>query len=174
MNRFCAIFTLVAIVFAPVAARATVTAKDIQVAARVLGFITTPVTGTVKLGIVYDPANAASMADERALLGILGSGLTIGNVTLVPEPVQLAKVGSADTDVLFLTGGLGASAAPVGAAAAARKEMCITTDIAAVQAGDCAVDVQADPTVQITVNKSVADSSGLSFGTDFLLMITEI
>jgi hypothetical protein len=159
---------------APAAAGAAVTATDIQVAARVLGFTATPMSGTVKLGIVYDPANASSAADEAALLGILGSGLTVGSVTLVPMAVPIASVGSTAANVLFLTSGLGAGAAPAGAAAAAKKIICITTDAAANAAGDCAVAVQSAPAVKITVNKSAAAASGISFGAAFMMMITEI
>jgi len=163
-----------ALTLAPGMAAAAVTARDIQVAARVLGFADSPLTGTVRLGIVYDPANAGSAADETALAGILGSGLTVGAVTLVPVPVPIAKVGGAAADVLFLTSGLGAGAAPVAAAAAAKKIMCITTDAAANAAGSCAVAVQSDPSVKITVNKAAAAASSVSFGTAFMLMITEI
>lgn len=158
----------------PVTAKAAVTAKDIQVAARVLGFTTTPLTGNVKLGIVYDPANAGSAADEQALLGILGSGLAIGSVTLIPVPITIDKLGSTPADVLFLTAGLGAGAAKVGAQANSAKTLCITTDLAATQAGNCAVSVQTTPTVQITVNKAAAAASGISFASTFMLMITEI
>lgn len=162
------------VLFAAGPARAAVTAKDIQVAARVLGFTTTPVTGTVKLGIVYDPGNAASAADETALAGILGSGLSVGAVTLVPVPVPIGSVASSSADVMFLTAGLGAGASAAGNAAAAKKIICITTDAAANAAGSCAVAVQSDPSVKITVNKAAAAASGVSFGTAFMLMITEI
>ncbi len=165
---------MAAFLLAPLPALAAVTATDVQVAARVLGFTTTPVTGMVKLGIVYDPANPASAADEAALAGILGSGLTVGAVTLVPVPVPVASLAGANADVLFLTSGLGAEAGQVGSAAAARKIMCITTDAAANAAGDCAVAVQSDPAVKITVNKAAAAASGVSFGTAFMMMITEI
>jgi hypothetical protein len=174
VQRISALVVSAWVLLAPAAAGAAVTATDIQVAARVLGFTTTPVTGTVKLGIVYDPANAASAADEAALLGILGSGLTVGAVTLVPVAVPIASVGSAAADVLFLTSGLGTGAAPAGAAAAAKKIICITTDAAANVAGDCAVAVQSDPAVKITVNKAAAAASGVSFGAAFMMMITEI
>src|ERR1700757_723838 len=94
------LIVLAAIVI-PGASQAQVTAKDVQVAARVLNFTTTPFTGTVKLGIVYDPAIAASAADEQTLAGILGSGLAVGGVTLVPVPVPIAKLASTPVDVLF-------------------------------------------------------------------------
>ncbi len=155
-------------------AQAATTAKDIQVAARVLGFTATPLTGTVKLGIVFDPANAASAAEEQTLLRILGGGLTVGPVTLVPVPVPIASVGSVGADMLFLTSGLGSAAAAVQQAAVAKKIMCVTTDTAYNAAGACAVAVQSDPNVKIIVNKAAADASGVAFGTAFMLMITEI
>lgn len=158
----------------PQAGRAQVTAKDIQVAARVLNFTATPFTGTVKLGIVYDPSIAASAADEAALTGLLGSGLAVGSVTLVPVPVPIGKLASTPVDVLFLTSGLGAAASAVGAQAASAKTLCITTDQAATQAGNCAVSVASDPKVQITVNKAAAAASNVSFASAFLMMVTEI
>jgi hypothetical protein len=159
---------------APTASHAAITAKDIQVAGRVLGFTTTPLTGNVKVGIVYDPANAGSMADEQALVGILGSGLAIGTINLIPVPVTIGNIAATPTDIIFLTTGLGANAAKAGAQAAAEKIICITTDLAATQGGYCAVSVQTDPKVQITVNKATATASGISFAAAFMLMITEI
>jgi hypothetical protein len=161
-------------IFIPVASHAQVTAKDIQVAARVLNFTATPFTGTVKLGIVYDPAVAASAADEQALTGLLGSGLTVGSINLVPVPVPIAKLASTPVDVLFLTSGLGTAGAAVATQAASAKTLCITTDLSATQAGNCAVSVQSDPKVQITVNKAAASASGVSFASAFLMMVTEI
>jgi hypothetical protein len=155
-------------------AQAAVTAKDVQVAGRVLAFTATPLSGDVRLGIVYDPGNAVSVADERALLGILGKGLPVGAVRLIPVPIPLGQLANTPADVLFLTAGLGASAAPVRTAADAQQIMCITTDLAATQAGDCAVAVQSDPKVEITVNKAAAAASSVSFGTAFMLMITQI
>jgi hypothetical protein len=162
------------LVLAPGAARAVVTLQDVQLAARVLGFSSIAVTGRVKLGVVYDPANAASAADEAALMAILGHGFSVGPVTLVPVPVPIATVSSASADVFFLTSGLAAAGASVGSAAAARKIMCITTDASATAAGDCAVAVQTDPEVSITLNQAAAAASGVSFGTAFMLMISRI
>ncbi len=174
MNRFYPALICASIFLVPASGYAAVTAKDVQVAGRVLGFTTSPLTGNVKLGIVYDPANAGSAADEAALVGILGAGLAVGSVTLVPLPIPIANVATASSDVIFLTAGLGAAAAQAGTRAAAEKILCITTDLAATQAGSCAVDVQTTPSVQITVNKATAAASGVSFASAFMLMITEI
>jgi len=165
---------MMAMIFIPGVTHAQVTAKDVQVAARVLTFTSTPFSGTVKLGIVYDPANATSNADEQALTGILGSGLNVGSLTLVPVPVPIAKLSSTPVDAMFLTSGLGAAAASVQTQAVSGKTICITADLTATQAGYCAVSVQSDPKVQITVNKAAASASGVSFASAFLMMVTEI
>jgi len=174
VRKLCFGLLFAAATLAPCTALAAVTAKDIQVAGRVLGFTAAPLTGDVKLGIVYDPSNAGSTADEQALMAILGSGLTVGGVNIIGVPVTLANVATAPADVLFLTGGLGAAGAAAGTQAAAKKQICITTDLAATQAGNCAVNVASDPKVQITVNKAAASASGISFGAAFMLMITQI
>jgi hypothetical protein len=174
-RRFAALICICTCALAvPPSAEAAVTTKDIQVAGRILGFTTTPLTGNVKMGIAYDPSNARSLADERALLGILGSGLQVGNVTLLPVPITISKITTTPADILFLTTGLGPEAAKVGAQAAAAKILCITTDLSATLAGHCAVSVQTAPSVEITINTATAAASGIDFESAFMLMITEI
>lgn len=155
-------------------ALADVTQTDVEVGGRVLGFLSTPLTGDTKLSVVYAPGNAASAAEQKALMGILGSGLKAGNVTFQPSAVELDKVDGVAGGVVFLTGGLGADGAKVAAVLKAKKLICMTTDMAAVQGGYCAIHLKSAPKVQITVNKALADQLGISFGAAFKLMITEI
>jgi hypothetical protein len=155
-------------------ALADVTQTDVEVGGRVLGFLATPMTGDVKLSVVYAPGNAASAAEQKALMGILGSGLKAGNVTFQPSAVELDKIDSVGGGVVFLTGGLGADGAKAAAALKAKKLICMTTDMAAVQGGFCAIHLKSAPKVQISVNKALADQIGISFGAAFKLMITEI
>lgn len=156
------------------AALADVTQTDVEVGGRVLGFLAAPMTGDTKLSVVYAPGNAASAAEQKALMGILGSGLKAGNVTFQPTAVELDKIDSISGGVVFLAGGLGADAAKVAAMLKAKKLICMTTDMAAVQGGFCAIHLKSAPKVQITVNKALADQIGISFGAAFKLMITEI
>lgn len=156
------------------AALADVTQTDVEIGGRVLGFLATPVTGDTKLSVVYAPGNAASAAEQKALMGILGSGLKAGNVTFQPSAVELDKIDSVAGGVVFLTGGLGADGAKVAAVLKAKKLICMTTDMAAVQGGFCAIHLKSAPKVQITVNKALADQLGIAFGAAFKLMITEI
>ena len=165
---------LVALFAATAPAQAAVTLKDIQVAGRVIGFIDPAPSGTLKLGIVYDPSNAASTADEQALAKILGDGFTVSGLTLVPEPVPIANVSHTDVDMLFLTGGLGSPGAAAGKVASTRKILCVTTDLAATRAGICAVAVQSSPEVQIILNRAALSASGISFDSAFMLLVTEI
>ena len=174
MPRLHSMLVCIGMFIAPTASHAAITAKDIQVAGRILGFTTTPLIGNIRMGIVYDPANARSETDERTLLGILGKGLPIGNITLIPVPITIENLATTPADVLFLTHGLGGEAAKVGAQANAAKTLCITTDLSATKAGNCAVSVQTAPNVQITINKAAAAASGIDFESAFLLMITEI
>ncbi len=174
MKVSVAIFVFIACIALSSPSFAAASQKDMQIAGRVLGFVSTPITGDVKFGIVYDAANAASNKEEQDLVALLGSGLKVGNVNFIPVPVPIDKLDSTASDVLFLTGGLGADGAKVGAAAKAKKEICITADIAATQAGNCTLSIQSEPKVQITVNKAAADASGVSFSAAFKMMITEI
>jgi hypothetical protein len=155
-------------------ALADVTQTDVEIGGRVLGFLSTPLTGDTKLSVVYAPGNAASAAEQKALMGILGSGLKAGNVTFQPSAVELDKIDGVSGGVVFLTGGLGADGAKVAALLKAKKLICMTTDFAAVQSGFCVIHLKSAPKVQITVNKTLADQIGISFGAAFKLMISEI
>jgi hypothetical protein len=161
-------------VLMPLAAHAVVTVRDVQIAVRVLNFIANPPNGTVKIGIVYDPHIPGSVADEQELLDILGTGLTIDGVTLVPVPLTIDQLASTPVDLLFLTSDMTANGARVRAAATAKKILCITTDFMETEAGNCALSVQTTPKVRIMLNKATAAASRVSFEAAFLLMITEI
>jgi len=173
LRHFAAVIGLALLlmpVLPPAASQAAVTAKDLQIVARVLSFTSPPFTGTVRLGIVYDPANAASIANEAAMLALLGNGVQVGAVQLVPVPMPIGELGLTSVDVLFLTSGLGAEAKLVQRQAANGK-LCITTDVAATAAGFCAVTIQSEPKVEITVNQAAL---AVQFDSVFLLMVNKI
>jgi hypothetical protein len=156
------------------ASDAAVTSRDMQVAGRILALTSNPLSGDVRVGIVYDPDNPTSMQDERALKAILSGGLTVGDVNLIPVPVRIDRIGKIPTNILFLTTGLGAKAGLAGDQAAREKILCITPDPAATQAGFCALSLQVDAKVHITVNHAALAASDVSFTEAFMLMIHEI
>jgi hypothetical protein len=155
-------------------ARAQFTPNDLQIAGRALGFLEKPLSGDVKAGIVYAPDDPRSVAEADALKGLLGEGLRVGNVRLVPVLVPVAELSRADVALFFLTAGMtGADTKSVAAAAVAKHTPCITTDLAQVRAGVCAMGVRAQPKIEIFVNRAAAATTNLAFSAVFRMMITE-
>ncbi len=148
-------------------------AKDIQVAARALGFLESAPHGAVVLGIVYDPSKPASLAERDALMAALGSGLAAGDMTITGKPIEASAVGGASgLAALYVT--TGSPYAEIGAAASAKKLMTISSDKACAQSGACVMSVVTAPAVEITVNHGAATAVGASFKAAFRMMIKEI
>jgi hypothetical protein len=155
-------------------ARAQFTLNDLQIAGRALGFLEKPLSGDVKAGIVYAPDDPRSVAEADALKGLLGQGLRVGNVRLVPVLVPVAELSRAGVALFFLTTGMtDADTKLVTAAAVAKRTPCITTDLSQVRAGVCAMGVRAQPKIEIFVNRAAAATTNLAFSAVFRMMITE-
>jgi hypothetical protein len=148
-------------------------AKDLQVAGRALTFLENGPTGRVVLGVVFDPAKPASVAEKNAVMAAIGGGYAAGAVTLVGKPVEADDVaGAAGVNAFFVTGGVNYGA--VGGAAKARKIVTIGSAPACVASGACVMGVTTDPKVEIVVNRSAAAAVGVAFKAAFRMMIKEI
>jgi hypothetical protein len=148
-------------------------AKDLQVAGRALTFLENGPTGKATLGVVFDPAKPASVAEKDAVLAALGGGYNAGALTLVGVPIPISAIGGAGgVKALFVTGGVNYAA--VGAAAKAKNIVSIGSDPACVKSGACVMGVSTDPKVEITVNRAAAAAVGASFKAAFRMMIKEI
>jgi hypothetical protein len=154
--------------------RADVTATDLQVAARALGFMERPPTGTVRVGIVYSSIVRPSLNQAERLDALLGSGMKAGNLDLRPVMVEAKDAAKANVDLFFLTEHLQPGEVALAAVSAARKIPCITADIAQVQAGTCTIGVRSKPKIEVFVNREAAKASGTSFATAFRVMINEL
>lgn len=153
---------------------AAMTESDLQVAGRVLSFMESPPTGTVRVGIVYAPGNPQSLADAVRLQQMLGSGFRAGNLVLQPVLVKIDEVASADVGLFFLADGVGSAAAPLRGVSSTSRRPCITDDLDEVRAGICAIGVRSLPRVEILVNRAAAANSGITFSTAFRMLITEL
>jgi hypothetical protein len=154
---------------------ADITAKDAQVIGRVLGFLESPPTGIVELGIVFDPARPESVAEAEKLRDILGEGLTSGKATLKPRLIPIRDIAAAQRVVaFFVTHGLGAGADAVAKTAQERHVPTITNDPPCAYSGRCAISATSDPTVEIVVNKAAAEATSTKFATFFRMLIKEI
>ena len=156
-------------------ARADIMARDAQVIGRVLGFLESPPTGTVELGIVFDPARSESVTEAEKLRDILGDGLTSGKAKLKPRLVPIADIATAQGVVaFFITHGLGTGVDAVANAAQQRHVPTITNDLACTNSGRCVICTKSEPTVEIVVNKAAAEATGTKFATFFRMLIKEI
>lgn len=148
-------------------------AKDLQVAGRALTFLENGPTGKATLGVVFDPAKPASVAEKDAVMAAIGGGYNAGALTLVGVPIPISAIGGAGgVKALFVTGGVNYAA--VGAAAKAKNIVSIGSDPACVKSGACVMGVSTDPKVEITVNRAAAAAVGASFKAAFRMMIKEI
>jgi hypothetical protein len=91
---------------------------------------------------------------------------------LKPRVVASTALG-ASRFALVITA-LGAASAAVIEAARSQHALCITADLAAVQAGTCTMAIQADRRVDIFVNREAANRAGLTFATAFRIMVHEL
>ena len=175
--KYCAasLIAIGAMALAMPTAHAEITAKDVQVMARALGFTEKPPTGDVNVAIVYAPGNPESAKEADDLQKLMGAGLKAGNLTLKPVMVKIDDLASAgDVGAFLLTEGVGADGAKVAGATKAKQKPCLTVDMAQVQSGACVMGVKSEPKVEIVVNKAAAEAAGISFGAAFRMMITEL
>jgi hypothetical protein len=149
------------------------TLSDLQIAGRALGFLDRPIQGQVTAGIVYSLGNAQSAREAEELKDMLGEGLRIGNLTLRPVLVPVTDLQQSTTALFLLTDGV-ENVALVAETARARRIPCITTDLAMVRSGNCAIGVRSQPKIEILVNRNAANGSQLSFSAVFRMMITEM
>lgn len=157
---------------APAAAHADA-AKDLQVLGRALTFLENGPTGRLTIGVVFDPAKPASVAEKDQVIAALSGGFSAGGLTIVGAPVPVSAIGGAGgVGALYVTNGVNYGA--VGAAAKAAKKLTVSSGTACVTAGACVVGVTTAPKVEITVNRAAATGVGASFKAAFRMMIKEI
>jgi len=174
-SAFSRLALAVPFVLAAVPCWADVSAKDVQVIGRALGFVENPPSGTAELGIVYSAASAASQKEADALKALLGDGVTAGKLLLKPKLIPVDQVGSASgVAALYVTSGLGADAAKAAEAGKRLHVPTLSTDIACAQSGNCVMGLKSEPSVEIVVNKAAAASSGIGFSAAFRMLIKEI
>jgi hypothetical protein len=164
---------LLGAMFASGAAHGEFSLSELQIAGRALGFLDKPVQGQVTAGIVYSPANPQSAREAETLKDIMGDGLRIGNVTLRPVLIPVSELPHSTATLFLLTDGV-EEAALLADAAHIKRIPCITTDLAMVKGGKCAIGIRSRPKIEILVNRVAAADSDLKFSAVFRMMITEM
>jgi hypothetical protein len=155
-------------------ASAEVSDTTLLVAARALSFLQRPLQGEITVGIVYEPGNPQSALEAAQLTGMFETGFSAGTLVLRPRLLKLDELAASDVGLYFLTSGLGAAAGALARLDRTRKVPCVTTDIAQVRDGNCAMGVRTQPRVEILVNRAAAAATGMTFSEAFRVMITEL
>lgn len=140
--------------------------------AKAIGFMEPAPSGAATVAIAYDPADPASKQDADTIAGYFGDGLKAGAAVLKPKVIAVGQLSTGG--FIAVVAAAGTKIDQVSAATRALKVACVTPDAAAVQAGQCVMSVKSDPKVEILISKSAASSSGVSFGSAFLLMAREV
>ena len=171
----CALPVLIAsLVLAVSSAQADVTRTDMQVAARALSFISNPLTGPVKVGILYSKSSSRSVRQAENLRAMLADGLRVGSLQMSPVLVELREAADADVDLFFLTEHIEPNATDTLADNTSAPILCVTTDIDQVRNGACTIGVRSRPKVEVFVSMAAAKASDITFSTVFRVMITEL
>ncbi len=153
------------------AAAASLTNRDAQIIAKVLGFLDPAPAGGV-VAVLYASGDAASKADAAAVVALFGDGLASGGGKVTARAVDARLFGDANGYVAII---LAAGASNVDAAGAkAHGLLSISAADALVQAGHCVMVVHASPRVQITVNRAAAQAAGVGFTAAFGMLVHEI
>jgi hypothetical protein len=165
---------VLAIALAALPAAAQVSGTTLLVAARALSFLQHPLQGEIIVGIVYMPGNRQSALEAKQLDALMQGGFQAGTLVLRSRLVKLDELAGSDVGLYFLTSELGYAAASLAQLNRARHIPCVTTDIAQVKDGNCAMGVSAQPRVEILVNRAAAAATGMTFSEAFRVMITEM
>jgi hypothetical protein len=174
--------TLVAILLVGLTASASLTASagqaaslppsEIQILGKALTFLDPPLAGETTVAIVYAAGNLDSQHDAEALAAEIGSGLRIGEAVLTPLVVSSATLASSRFSLVITA--TGAASVPVIEAARAQHALCVTADLAAVEAGTCTMAIHSTRRVEIFVNRAAVSQAGLTFATAFRMMVHEL
>jgi hypothetical protein len=162
---------LVAICVAAPAEAASLSAQELQTIARALAFLQPPPTSG-DIGIVYNANDPASRRDAEAINDEIGAGLQIGKVRLPPRLVEAGALAGGGFAVALAAAG--ANGPALGAAIRASHVLCVTAELAAVQAGFCTMAISTEIRVQIVLNHAAAAASDINFIAAFRMMIHEI
>jgi hypothetical protein len=148
--------------------------KDGQILGRTLGFVGDGMTGPAVVGIVFVPANAASRQEAELIQAVIGDDLPAGRVSLRGRLVTIEQLADVTgIHALYITGGLAAETERIFAAAQRLHVPTISADIGCVQSDACVIGFSSEPTVQIVIDRSAAERTGVRFLQAFRMLVRE-
>lgn len=156
---------------APQPMAASLSDRQLQVIGRAAAFLQ-PVPPGTAVAVVYDPARPDSRQDADQIAAAIGSGLAVADRLLPARVVTPDQLADGNFALVLAAAGVNGEALAAGLRTAHR--LCVTTDLAMVQAGFCTMAVTTDVRVQIVLNHAAAAADGINFAPAFRMMIREI
>jgi hypothetical protein len=151
---------------------ASVSDKDLLVLGRAASFLLPPPVNGDVVAIAYAESDAASRQDAEAIAALIGDGLRVGDAVLRAKLVPVGALGTEHCALVIAAAG--ANGPQLSAASHAVHALCVTTELAAVQAGLCALGIRSAPRVEILLNHTALTATGIEFSAAFRMMIHEI
>jgi hypothetical protein len=152
------------------AASASLSARDVQIVAKILGFLDPPPAGGV-VAVIYAAHDAASKRDAEAIAGMFGGGLASGGGVLRARTVAAGALGDGGGYAAII---LAAGAEREGGAVAGvHGVLSITAADALVRSGRCVMAVHSQPRVDITISRMAARAAGVNFTAAFGMLVHE-
>lgn len=143
--------------------------RDVQLMARIVGFLEPRPTGTRVVAIAHDPANPASRREAETIAASFGPGLRSGTLTLVPRIVEARSLGMGGFAAIIVAHGT-----DLGLVAAASGQLHVPSlaeDDASARSRQVTVVIRTGPKPGVAVNLNAAQSSGVTFAPAFLMMV---
>lgn len=143
--------------------------KDIQILSRALSFIENGPTGDVNIGVVYD----ASTTEADEILSLIGTGITSGKIKLHAQKVSAQDAKDSQYPVLLFTEGTDTSQKAIFDAVNNKGIITVSMHDTCLNNSNCVLVVRSEPKVDIKVSSAAAETTGVSFGSAFRMMISE-
>lgn len=156
----------------PVARAASLSAKDVQIIAKVLTFLDPPLNGG-RVAIVYAGGSTTAKHDAEAILTLFGDGIKTRHGLIIATLVEVGMLSSSAgySAVILAADTPGHSVATT---SKALRIPCISADTALVRQGACTIAIRSEPKVDITVNHAAAEAAGIAFAPMFQMLIHEL
>jgi len=154
-------------------AMAAITQKDVIVIARIIPLADNGPQGNVEIAVIK--GGPASVEDAQMFMELVGKGKTIGGTTISATTVTADQLSASKARVVLIPAGLDASEMDTVFTLARRhKLITISTSEACLRAQKCALSIRSEPAVDIKLSLAAANATGLSFGTNFRMIIKEV
>jgi len=151
---------------------ASMTARDVTIIAKALGFLEPPPHGGI-VAVLYAAGDAASREDAAAIVALFGDGIASGGGMVTARAVAVDALGAGVGFVAIIVAA-GVEDASGVVSPGGHKILTITAVDSLVRSGRCVMAVHSQPRVDITVNRAAAQAAGIGFIAAFGMLVHEI